>query len=157
MTSQPATDVAALLARVRRMEEIEAARNLLHTYASTMDDPTPERVAALFTEDGVLRTTLGEFPGRAAIAAFFAERIAADAAGTRHFTVSPRTRWLAPGRVGVASYFLFTGRRRDASALGWGTYADVVVVDGDTALFAERSIDVQMRTDLATGWASGHE
>lgn len=148
-----ATDVDALLDRVRRLEEIEIARNLLHTYAATMDDPTPEKVSALFTTDGVLRTKLGEFTGREAIAAFFAQRIDTDTE-TRHFIANPRTRWLEPGRVEVASYFLFTGRMAGSSAVGWGTYLDVIAVDGDTALFADKSIQVEVRTDLAAGWAA---
>ncbi|GAA4057658.1 nuclear transport factor 2 family protein [Actinomadura miaoliensis] len=156
MTSQ--SEIAALLRRVRRLEETEAARNHLHRYAEALDDPVPEAVAALFTEDGALHTRLGGRPGRTmagreAIAAFYRERGAADPAEKRHFIVSPRTTWVEPGVVEIASYFLFTARADDASVIGWGTYRDRLRVDGDTALFTDKIIDLHVGTDLAQGWA----
>lgn len=144
-------DLTAVLRRLRRLEDMESARNHLHRYAETLDAPTPESVAELFAEDGVLHTGLGEFTGRAAIAAFYRDRLRADASEKRHFTVSPRTTWIAPGVVEIASYFLFTARG-DASVIGWGTYLDRLRVDGDAALFTAKTIEVHMGTDLTRGW-----
>jgi hypothetical protein len=146
------TDITALLDRVQRLEEAEAARNLFHRYASTLDDPTPEGVAALFTEDGVLRTRLGVSTGRAEIAAFYRNRLAVDDAPKRHFIVNPRTTWVAPGVVEVASYFLFTGRGGDRSIIGWGTYLDRIRVTDGEALFEDKTITLEVGTDLESGW-----
>ncbi|MBE1536969.1 nuclear transport factor 2 family protein [Actinomadura algeriensis] len=146
-------DADALLRRVQRLEEMEAARNHLHRYAETLDAPTPDAVAALFTPDGVLRTRRGDFAGREAVAGFFRGALAADAAEKRHFIVTPRTTWLEPGVVEIASYFLFTARGDGSSVLGWGTYLDRLRVEDGTALFAYKTIDLHMGTDLATGWA----
>jgi len=146
------TDLAVLLRRVRRLEEMEAARNHLHRYAATLDAPTPESVAALFTEDGVLRTRLGEFAGREAIAGFYRERLGADPSEKRHFIVSPRTTWTGPGTVEIASYFLFTARA-GTSVIGWGTYLDRLRVEDDTALFTGKTIEMHMGTNLVKGWA----
>ncbi|MCQ0013659.1 nuclear transport factor 2 family protein [Actinomadura madurae] len=122
-------DLSGLLGRLRRLEDMEAARNHLHRYAATLDAPTAESIAALFTEDGVLRTRLGEFTGREAIAGFYRDRLAADPSEKRHFIVSPRTTWTGPGTVEIASYFLFTARA-GTSVLGWGTYLDRLRVRG---------------------------
>ncbi|GAA4142129.1 nuclear transport factor 2 family protein [Actinomadura keratinilytica] len=156
MTSR--SEIADLLRRVRRLEESETARNHLHRYAEALDDPDPEAVAALFTEDGALHTRLAGRPGRtmtgrAAIAAFYRDRIAADPSPKRHFIVGPRTTWVAPGEVEIASYFLFTARADVSSVIGWGTYRDRLRVDGGTALFADKTIDLQVSTDLEKGWA----
>jgi hypothetical protein len=152
MSSEPSLE--ALLERVRRLEEIETARNLLHRYAETLDQPTPETVAALFTPDGALHTRLGDCVGREQITTFFRDRLATDRSEKRHFIVSPRTTWLGPGRVAIAAYFLFTGRGDDRSILGWGTYDDVVrIVDGE-ALFEDKTIELHVGTDLQAGWPS---
>ncbi|WP_433474224.1 nuclear transport factor 2 family protein [Spirillospora sp. CA-142024] len=150
MENEP--DLAAVLRRLRRLEDMEAARNHLHRYAATLDAPTPEAVAALFTEDGVLRTRLGEFAGREAIAGFYRDRLGADPSEKRHFIVSPSTTWAGPGVVEIASYFLFTARG-DGSVIGWGTYADRLRVEGEAALFTDKTIEIHMGTDLAKGWA----
>ncbi|MEW2354424.1 nuclear transport factor 2 family protein [Spirillospora sp. NPDC029432] len=146
------TDHEDLLRAVARLEETEAARNHLHTYAATLDAPTPESAAALFTEDGVLRTRLGDFAGRAAIAAFYRDRLAADPSEKRHFIVTPRTTWLAPGLVEIASYFIFTARADARSVIGWGKYLDRLRVADGTALFEEKTIEMHVGTDLAAGW-----
>lgn len=147
------SDLDALLARVARLEEAELARNLLHAYAEELDDPTPEAVAALFTEDGVLSVPSGDFAGRAAIAGFYRDRVGPGASEKRHFITNLRTRSVAPGIIEVASYFVFTARDPDASGLGWGTYLDVVEVADGTARFRSKTITPHVHTDLARGWA----
>lgn len=146
------TDLAALLRRVQRLEEAETARNHLHRYAKTLDEPDPEAAAALFTEDGTLRTPRGDYVGREAIAAFYRDRLAADPSAKRHFITSPRTTWLGPGLVEIASYFLFTGRGAEESALGWGTYLDRIRVADGAALLECKTIVPHVNTDLRTGW-----
>lgn len=110
-----------LVERLRRLEEMEIARNHLHRYAATLDNPTPEAVAALFTDDGILRTGRGTAVGRTSIADFYRRLLERDPSEKRHFITSPHTTWLAPGLVEIASYFLFTGRGTNRSVLGWGT------------------------------------
>ncbi|WP_110207549.1 nuclear transport factor 2 family protein [Nocardioides daejeonensis] len=142
----------ALLERVARLEDAELARNLLHAYAEILDDPTPEEVAALFTEDGVLSVPAGDFVGREGIIAFYRDRLGPGASEKRHFLTNVRTRPLEPGLVEVASYFVFTAREADASGLGWGTYLDVIEVADGTALFRRKTITPHVNTDLVRGW-----
>ena len=146
------SDHEALLARIERLEEAELARNLLHAYAEELDDPTPEAVAALFTDDGVLSVPSGDFTGHAGITEFFRDRTGPGAPEKRHFITNVRTRSLAPGTVEVASYFVFTSREPDASGLGWGTYLDVIEVADGTARFRSKTITPHVGTDLARGW-----
>jgi len=150
-------DLASVLDRLRRLEEIESARCHCYRYAAVLDDPTPERIAALFAEQGTLRTRRGEFTGRAAITAFYRDRLAADPSEKRHFVVNPAATWLGPGLVEISSHFLFTGRGADTSTIGWGTYLDRIRIREDvgSALFEEKTIALQVGTDLETGWPAG--
>lgn len=142
-----------LEARVRRLEDIETARGIFNTYAETLDVPRATAVAALFTEGGVLRTPVGEFTGRSAIAEFFGKAFEADPSIKRHFITNSRVVAAEPGRVRFHSYFLYTGRGADQSIIGWGTYDDLVDVTGEAPLFAEKTIEVHVGTDLVSGWA----
>lgn len=155
--TQPTTeaDLPALLDRVRRLEEAELARNLLHAYAEVLDDPTPDAVARLFTEGGTLSVPSADFTGREAIAGFYRDRVGPGVSEKRHFISSVRTRPLAPGMVEVASYFVFTAREPDASGLGWGTYLDEIEVRDGIALFARKTITPHVSTDLTRGWPAG--
>lgn len=148
-----ATELGELEARIRRLEEMERARNIFYEYASVLDDPRPAVMATLFTPDGVLGTPAGRVAGRAAIEAFFADAFAADPSDKRHFVLSPRTTWSEPGSVRVEAYFTYVGRGEDRSGLGWGTYDATVDVTGECPLFAKLTIDVHLASDLAAGWA----
>jgi ketosteroid isomerase-like protein len=142
-----------LEARLRRLENIEVARGIYHTYAETLDVPDPKTVAALFTEDAVLHTIMGDFQGRAAIADFFGAGFAADTSVKRHFIVNPRVLEASPQTVRLRSYFFYVGRGDDQSIIGWGTYDDLVDVSGAEPLFQEKTITLHVGTDLAHGWA----
>ncbi|MFJ9317663.1 nuclear transport factor 2 family protein [Pimelobacter simplex] len=146
------TALADLAARVARLEEAELARNLLHAYAEVLDDPTPEAVAALFTDDGVLSVPAGDFAGRDAVTAFYRDRLGPGASEKRHFIMNVRTRPQAPGLVEVASYFVFTARESTTSALGWGTYLDLVEITAGVPRFRHKTITPHLATDLTTGW-----
>lgn len=151
-TSSTEQRLEQALERLQRLEDAETARNHLHAYAETLDDPTAEAVAALFTEDGVLEVPAGSYEGRAAITEFYRSRLTPENGDKRHFLTNLRTRHLRPGVVEVASYFVYTSREDSRSVLGWGTYADEVrVVDG-AARFQRKRIVPHVHTDLVTGW-----
>ena len=145
-------DVHELMTRVTRLEDAELARGLQHEYAAALDDPVPAQVASLWTEDGVLSVPTGDFVGHAEITEFYRSRTASDPSEKRHFVMSPRVRHLAPGRVELAAYFVFTARDAARSALGWGLYLDVVRVTDGVARFEHKTITPHLATDLAAGW-----
>ena len=138
--------------RLHRLEQIEQARNFLHTYAQTQDTPDPERAAALFREDGTLTTARGVVRGRTAIADLFRTVMAADPSEKRHYIVNPHTTWLEDGLVRIQSYFLFVGRGEDLSRVGWGQYDDTIDVSGERPRFAAKTIDLEVKTSLVEGW-----
>jgi len=144
-----------LTARVQRLEDIESARGMFHTYAQILDEPNADAVAALFTDDGVLTVPFGTFTGRAEIRKFFADAFAADTSLKRHFIVNPRVVDVSNRTVTLASYLLYVGRGDDASIIGWGEYVDRIDVSGPEPRFASKTIDIHHATDLATGWARG--
>jgi len=146
------TDIEDLMARVRRLEDVEAARNMHHVYAETLDEPNAKTVAQLFAEDGVLHTPVGSFTGRQAIEDFYTAALDADTSLKQHLIVNPKVVSAEAGRVRLQSYFLYLGRGDDASVIGWGTYDDTVDVSGPEPLFAEKTIRIIVGTTLDAGW-----
>jgi hypothetical protein len=147
-------EIAELRGRLARLEDLESARGLLHTYATVLDEPREETVTALFAEDGVLTNARGTFRGRDEIAKGFRLSWDADPSRKRHLVGTPRLTWVGPGVVESQAAFLFVGRG-DESIIGWGEYDDRILVDGDRALFLAKTITTHLKTDLATGWAAG--
>lgn len=146
------TDIEELAARLRRLEDIEAARNMFHVYAETLDEPDAKTVAQLFADDGVLHTPVGDFQGRSAIEEFYGQAFAADTSLKNHLIVNPKVVSAEPGRVRMQSYFLYLGRGDDASIIGWGTYDDTIDVSSAEPLFAEKTIGIIVGTTLEAGW-----
>jgi len=146
------TDIEELAARVRGLEDIEAARSMFHVYAETLDEPNAKTVAQLFTEEAVLHTPVGDFHGRKAIEDFYASAFEADTSVKQHLIVNPKVISAEAGHVRLQSYFLYLGRGDDASIIGWGTYDDTVDVTGPEPLFQEKSIGIIVGTTLEAGW-----
>ncbi|MEV4999746.1 nuclear transport factor 2 family protein [Nocardioides sp. LML1-1-1.1] len=141
--------------RLLRLEEIEATRSLLASYARAADAASVERMLALFTVDGVVANRRGELAGAQAIGRYFRDTWGADPVEKRHFVTNLEVTWHGPGEVRTEAYFLFVARTPAASTLGWGRYdADVRVEEG-TARFARLRMDLDVATDLAAGWPAG--
>lgn len=146
------TDIEELMARVRRLEDIEKARNMHHVYAETLDEPNAKTAAQLFTEDAILHTPVGSFTGRNAIEDFYASAFEADTSLKQHLIVNPKVISAESGQVRLQSYFLYLGRGDDSSIVGWGTYDDTIDVSGPEPLFVEKTIGIIVGTTLDAGW-----
>jgi 3-phenylpropionate/cinnamic acid dioxygenase small subunit len=146
------TALEVLEIEVQRLAQCQAAANILHTYASSLDEPDVDTVLRLFREDAILETPGSTAAGHEQIGAFFRRAWAADSSVKRHFVTSPRVTWLEPGLVRLEAYFSFIGRATRQSVLGWGTYDDTVDVTGPEPRFARMRIESHLRTDLAAGW-----
>ena len=146
------TAVEALEAEVRRLAQCQAAANILHTYAATLDEPDVATVLRLFRPDAILETPGSIAAGHEEIGEFFRRAWAADPSVKRHFITSPRVTWLEPGLVRLEAYFSFIGRALEQSVLGCGTYDDTVDVTGPEPRFARMRIESHLHTDLAAGW-----
>ncbi|NKY31959.1 nuclear transport factor 2 family protein [Nocardia speluncae] len=146
-------ELAELREHVRRLQAIEIARDHVHAYARTLDDPDPETVTALFAPDAVLTTPSRTARGVAEIRKFFESAFAADPSVKRHFIANVRTAWRGDSRVRVQSQFFFTGTGAGRLVLGWGSYDDLVDVGSDRPRFVEKVVVVEMSTDLVRGWS----
>jgi SnoaL-like domain len=142
------------LQRLHRLEDFEAARGLLHAYATVLDEPDVATVTALFDPDATLTNPRGTFRGRDAIAADY--RVAWDLDPSRkvHVIATPGLRHVSPGVVDAQAVFCFFGRGQDESVLGWGRYDDRIAVRDGRARFLAKRIRIGVRATLATGWAA---
>ena len=129
-----------------------AIGEVMARYVRCADSGRSEELAALFADDGVLRTDADEVRGRDAIAAFLEAQKASLAGGgrIRHHVSSVRVDLEDEGHAGAVSYFLAL------TAVGldhWGTYRDRLErVDGRWC-FAERSAHVE--GSAPGSWAEG--
>lgn len=150
-TADDHTSLAVVLERLERLEQQEAARSLLASYARACDRADLAGVVSLFSPSATLRTPHGEFHGTAEIEGFYSSTWHADPSAKRHFVVHERARRHEPGLVHLDAYFLFTGRGVEASRLGWGEY-EAVVETRSTPVLVELTIVPVVATTLADGW-----
>jgi uncharacterized protein (TIGR02246 family) len=130
-----------------------AVDDLMARYVRCADSGRSEDLAALFTEDGVLRTDADEVRGRAAIATYLEAQKTSLAGGggpIRHHVSSVRVDLDGERHGRAVSYFLaLTGTGLDH----WGTYRDRLERTGGGWRFAERTAHVD---GAAPGsWAEG--
>ncbi len=84
-------DLEALNARITRMEDIEAIKQLKALYCEICDDDhNPDRIVEIFTEDGIWEGRgIGTAQGREEIRALF-ERFRDMMSFSQHMTMNPR-------------------------------------------------------------------
>jgi len=151
-----------LEARVRRLEDIEAIKQLKAEYCAACDDGyDPDRLAALFTEEAVWNggRTFGVAEGREAIRAHFrgaSQRVTI----ARHQVMNPIVE--VDGDRATGQWLLFqpcTAAGSDgAEQAVWlaATYTDAYVRSPDGPLgwlIAGTDIDVAFFTAFDQGWA----
>lgn len=147
-------DLAGLRERLRRLEAVEAARDLVHEYAAAADSREVDRVLALFAPDAVLHSPRGVHTGHEQIAGSYATGWSLEPSRKRHFLTNVRLRQDPDGTVAATADFFHLGRGEGRSVLGWGRYDDRIDVSGPRPLFTGKRITLLMATDLATGWAA---
>ncbi len=132
-----------------------AIEDTIGRYTRFADGGRFDDQAALFTEDGVLETDLGECRGRAAIVEMLQGTKASLAASPdtggriRHHVSSLRIDFDGPDAANATCYFLaIVGPGPDH----WGLYRDQLVRAGDRWLFAHRRAIVEGRAP--GGWAA---
>lgn len=141
-----------LAARVHRLELIEAAKAATVAYGAACDAKDVARLRSdVFTADVTLHLPGRDVTGIDDVADFYAGAFAAQPGTRRHFLTNQVAS--ADGDlVAIESYFLFLSA--DArSVIGWGSYRDVVVRASDGVRIAEKTIVLDVNTDIVTGWA----
>lgn len=147
--------------RLARLEAVERIRNLKGRYCRLCDGDhaggfDPEKIAALFTEDGVWDAGPGmRFEGRSAIAQFFAA-IPASMGFARHHATNPEINVAADAMSAVGRWHLFEpATLRDGDRAFWifGRYEDAYVRVGSEWLFRSVRVDILANAPYETGWA----
>jgi hypothetical protein len=143
----------AVMRRLRRLEDIEAARCVVTRYAAVIDSRELASLGDVFSADAELVTPWAHYRGIDEIRGFFTDALTRSREQRSHFVTNIEPTWIAPGEVRLHSYFLYVGAGGAASTIGWGTYEDRVRVDDDTALITFKSIALGRQTDLRQGWS----
>lgn len=138
--------------RLLRLEQIDLATRLFSTYARAADAAAVDRMAALFTAEALVSTRRGEFVGTTEIAEYFAATWGEAPSEKRHFVTALDLDWRGPGLLEAQAYFLFVARAPETSVLGWGRYDATVQLHDGSARFSRLRIDLDVATDLVTGW-----
>jgi hypothetical protein len=134
----------------------ERIRDTIAAYTHAGDRGRIERLAATFTEDGVLEIHGGATAvGREAIAALLtdaAERGSASLADgrpgiIRHFVTNLAFDELTPTHARTSAYFMVMNARGPDH---WGRYRDVLMPVGERWLFARRLARVDAYADTTT-------
>lgn len=142
-------------ARIRRLEAIERARVASARYANAVDARDVDAlVSTVFAPDARLHARGRDATGREAIIAFYEDALTRAPGLRRHFLTNQVAEPEDPfgAVVRVESYFLFLGCD-ETSAIGWGRYEDRVDTTGPDARIIDKTIHLDVRTDLAAGWA----
>lgn len=134
-------EVAGLQARVQRLEDLEALRQLKGRYAYRVDrcHVTPsqenaEAAAALFSDDAVLDLPVGRYEGKAAILNAFAKDFPAATAWSVHYVTGPDQLEVHGDKADGRWYVLFylqgrtpAGSPPAAANAYWGIYEEKYV------------------------------
>jgi hypothetical protein len=140
-----------IIARLERLELIEAARAVTARYGRVIDAKDVAGLDGVFSHDVVLRLPSGDHRGLDSVREFFA-RAFTDQGTRRHFVTNQIAEVTGDDEVRVQSYFLFISAD-DRSVIGWGAYDDTVRGRGDGARITDKAIVVDVHTDLQRGWA----
>ena len=139
--------------RLERLELIEAAKALSARYGRVIDAKDVAGLDLVFSDDVVLRLPRGDRRGLDAVRAFFAGAFEAEPGTRRHFIANQIADVTGDDEVRVQSYFLFVSVDTE-SVIGWGAYDDTVRGRGDAARITDKTIVIDVRTDLQRGWAA---
>lgn len=152
--NEPADGLAA---RITRLEDIEAIKQLKALYCEVCDDNhDPDRIVTLFTEDGIWEGRgIGEAQGHAEIRALF-ERFQKAMSYSHHMTMNPRIE--INGTSATATWYFFgpfTFRKNNQARWQATRYLeDYVKVDGVWKIRHLRILGPSMVANYETGWAT---
>lgn len=146
---------ANLEARVRRLEDIEALKQLKARYAAYCDaDYDADRLAPLFTADAVWDGgAMGRYEGREAIRAFFASASRAVPFAIHHVS-NPILE--IDGDRATGRWYLWqpcTFAQGDQALWMAGRYDDVYRRESDGWRFAHVTVELRMLSPYEAGWA----
>jgi ketosteroid isomerase-like protein len=146
---------ASLEARIRRLEDIEALKQLKARYAGYCDENyDADRLAPLFTEDAIWDGgSMGRYEGREAIRAFFASADRAVPFAIHHVT-NPIIK--VDGDRATGRWYLWqpcTFHQGNQGLWMAGRYDDIYRREADLWLFEHVTVELRMLSPYEEGWA----
>jgi len=154
----PGDRIEELARRIARLEDVEAIKRLQADYAAACDDHyNPDRLAALFTEDGVWDGgQFGRVSGSEALHSHFAKS-SAQFTWALHFMIAPSIEVSSDGETARGSWYLWEPAKI-AEDGGEQAYWAATVYDIHYAKtkqgwkFREMSLDVRLFAPYDKGW-----
>ena len=150
-------DLEELAARITRIEDLEAIKQLKSLYCEICDDDhNPDRITTIFTEDGIWEGPgIGKAEGHVELRALFV-RFQELISYSQHMTMDPRIEVDGDTATGVWTFFgPFTFRRNNKARWQATRYnEDYVKVDGEWKIKHLRIAGPSMTADYETGWAT---
>lgn len=150
-------DESSLEARLARMEDLEAIKQLKARYCEICDDDhNPDRIVTLFTKDGIWEGEgIGKAEGHAAIRDLFTGFQKAMSF-TMHMVMNPIIE-IDGDRATGSWYIILPSTFRKGNQARWqaGRYEeDYVKVDGAWKIKHLRVVEPTMSAKYETGWAA---
>ncbi|HEX4892879.1 MAG TPA: nuclear transport factor 2 family protein [Hyphomicrobiaceae bacterium] len=147
-------DMAALEARIRRLEDIEALRSLRNRYHACINDGRYGEIADLFTPDAlVVLGYLARYEGRDAIDKGFRGMGERERFFIKQFIHSHEVQVDGDRATGV-SYLEARYGRYGVSWLVSGRYDDIYVRQGGRWLFKSMIAELYYTVPAGVGWMS---
>ena len=149
--------LAELEARVTRMEDIEAVKQLKALYCEICDDDhNPDKIVTIFTEDGIWEGPgIGTATGHAEIRALF-ENFQSMMSFSQHMTMNPRIR--VDGNTAHATWYFFgpfTFRKNNQARWQATRYHEAYVkADGNWKIKHLKIAGPSMSANYEKGWAT---
>jgi hypothetical protein len=153
---------ADLAARIQRLEDIEAIREVIVRYAQGADRGNDvEILVPLFTDDAVWDAgeRFGRYDGKAAIRDFLAGS-ASFIGWTLHYMVSPSIKIADDGKTAHAFWYLWEtanmphSQTRETEAM-WigGTYDTTLSKENGAWKFKNVNLNIRLLSPYTEGWA----
>lgn len=149
-------DASELEARITRLEDLEAIKQLKALYCEICDDNhNPDRIVTIFTEDGIWEGKgIGTASGHAEIRALF-QGFQSMMSFSQHMTMNPRIEVHGDTANGTWYFFgPFTFRENNQAKWQAARYfEDYAKVDGQWKIKHLRIRGPGMSANYETGWA----
>ena len=155
--SDQTPDIENLIARLTRLEDIEAIRSLKARYCEICDDNhDPDKIIGIFTEDALWEARgIGRAQGHEELRALFS-RFQQQISFSQHMTMNPRIS-VAGEEANAVWYFFgpFTMRRGDRAMWQAARYHETYrKVAGEWKISSLLVMPPTMSADYAKGWGS---
>lgn len=149
-------DLAALEARISRIEDLEDIKQLKARYCAICDDDhNPQKIISVFTEDGVWEGPgIGKAEGHAGIRALF-ERFQATMSYSQHMTMNPIIEIDGESATGIWTFFgPFTFYKGNKARWQASRYSETYrKQDGEWKIEHLKIAGPSMSADFHKGWA----